>query len=212
MICTADMRAVLFDMDGVLVDSFWTWFHTMNEVAAAFACPAIPEDRFAAAYGQGIEEDLRVFYPGRSRDELTAAYARTLPRHAAHLRANPEARDVLTWLGARGIGRAVVTNAQVDAIPGMLAAVDLEGCFDVVSGSRPGLAEKPAPDLLLDALGRLGVAPGEALMVGDTAYDEAAAAAAGVAYRPYVLRSGASLSRSLGIVAPPSAGTYDRTS
>lgn len=203
----SDYRAILFDMDGVLIDSFLMWLHVMNDVARESGHPEISEAALAEAYGQGIEEDLRVYYPRLTRDALTAAYARTFPRHAHRIEINPQAHQVLAWLAEHGIGRAVVTNSQSDALDDLLASVGLRGSFDAVVGSREGLAEKPAPDLLLHALAALDVRPSDALMVGDTAYDRVAAEAAGVAYRHYVLRSGESLASSLGIVAEPGRGT-----
>ncbi len=183
-------KAVLFDMDGVLVDSFPMWLHTMNEVAAMLGCPPIPEDALRAAFGQGVEDDLRTFYAGCTRAQLEDAYAQTLPRHAHRIAVNPTAPAALEALAARGIPRAVVTNTQAGAVPGLLTQVGLASHFDAVLGITPAVAAKPAPDLLLAACAHLGVDAAEALMVGDSIYDRDAATAAGTPYLHYEVRRG----------------------
>lgn len=175
-------KAVLFDMDGVLIDSFGIWLEVVNEAARALGHPAIDEPRLRAAFGQGLEEDVRLFYPGATVETVRAAFATAMPRHLHAVRVDPEAIRVLEALAARGIRRAVVTNTQDDLAGGLLAAAGLDGHVDHVSALVPGRREKPAPDLVLAALEACNVRAVEAAMVGDTAYDAQAAAAAGVPF------------------------------
>lgn len=197
------VRAVLFDMDGVLVDSFEMWLHAMNDVAAELGHPPIERDAFEGAFGQGVEDDLRTFYRGSTRAAVERAQALALPRHAHRLQGNPAAGEVLAWLAAQGIARAVVTNTQHDAVDGLLHHAGLAGRFDAVLGVSSAIAGKPAPDLLLRACDTLGVAPTEAVMVGDTTYDAEAAAAAGTAYVHYELRRGDDLRAALAEALSP---------
>ena len=200
---SASPRAVLFDMDGVLVDSFEMWLHAMNDAARELGHPAIAREALDAVFGQGVEEDLETFYPGTTRAVLEAAYAQAIPRHEHRLQANPQAPAVLAELRTRGIPTAVVTNTQADAVQGLLAHAGLAGRFDVVLGIAAGMPGKPAPDLLLAACKALDVVPAEALMVGDSPYDRQAAEAAGSPYLHYELRRGddlrAALEAALGI-------------
>jgi HAD superfamily hydrolase (TIGR01509 family) len=186
-------RAVLFDLDGVLVDSFDVWFGTVTDVADRFAAPRVTRERMREIWGQGIEKDAENLYPGRRMDEIRAAYDDALPRHAIRMRVNPEATAVLRRLGERGVGRAVVTNTQASLAEEILVAKGLRAGLDHVSALRPGLREKPAPDLLLDALRALGADAHDALMIGDTPFDEAAARGAGVAFLHYDVKEGGSL-------------------
>jgi phosphoglycolate phosphatase/AHBA synthesis associated protein len=189
---------VLFDMDGVLVDSFEMWFHAMNEVAADLGVAPIPRPALEAAFGQGIEDDLRGFFAGCRRADLERAYEATLPRHAHRMTVNPRAAEVLADLGARGLGRAIVTNTGQDAVPPLLARLGLDAHVDVVVGAHAGLSEKPAPDMVLAACEALDVTPAEARFVGDSDYDRRAADAAGVSFLHYEMRSGADLAAALG--------------
>ncbi len=186
-------RAALFDMDGVLADSHAVWFHVMNDVARTLSMPAISEAQLDAAFGQGLAEDERVFYPGTPIAELTRLYEEAFPRHIEHMQANPEAVAALANLRAQGQAIAVVTNTPQGLAEDILRVLELEPLVDVTSGLRPGVHEKPAPDLIIYALEQLGVAPEQAVMIGDSHYDELAAKAANVRFRSYQLKAGTSL-------------------
>ncbi|MDJ0973966.1 MAG: HAD family hydrolase [Planctomycetota bacterium] len=187
------MDAVLFDMDGVLADSHDVWFYVMNDVAETLGFPAITPEQMEAAFGQGLAEDERVFYPGTSMEALTRHYEEAFPRHIVHMRANPEAKEVLESLRARGTKVGVVTNTPQGLAEAILSVLELLPLIDVTAGLRPGIREKPAPDLVLDVLARLSVDAGNALMLGDSIYDGQAAEAAGVPFRLYQLKAGTSL-------------------
>jgi phosphoglycolate phosphatase len=190
-------RAVLFDLDGVLIDSFDVWLEVVNEVARRFSAPPISAEKLHAMFGQGLEEDTRTVFRGRTVDEIRAAYDESMPRHVDRVRVNPYAADALDELARRGVGRAVVTNTQDTLATRIVEVAGLLDRLDVVAGVGAGLREKPHPDLLLAALERLAVPARDALMVGDTSYDEAAARAAGVAFLHYDIRRGESLSDAL---------------
>ncbi len=191
------VRAVLFDLDGVLVDSYEAWFHVVGATSAAFGFGPVSRARFEGVWGQGISADLENLYPGRTHAEVEGAYEREMAGQAATVHVNPEAAAVLEDLRGRGVLLACVTNTPEGLARAILRASSLAGRLDAVVGMREGLREKPAPDLLRAALRTLGARPAEALMVGDSRYDEAGAAAAGVPFLRYDLRDGASLSEAL---------------
>lgn len=169
-------------MDGVLVDSFGIWLAVVNATARELGHPPISEADMRDAFGQGLEEDVRRFYPGATVAQVRASFARAMPEHLHEVRVDEEAADVLRELGRAGVRRAVVTNTQDDLAGAVLRAAGLDDLADFVSALSPGVREKPAPDLVLRALTALGVAPGDAGMVGDTAFDARAAAAASVPF------------------------------
>ena len=174
------VRAVLFDMDGVLVDSFEAWLHLMNATARRFGCPPVGREQFRAVYGQPTEEDVRMFFPRQTVAEVEDFYDAHFGDYIDHVEANPDAPGVLAALRGMGLGVAVITNT-----PSPLARRILEGLGlapDELVGGSDVPAAKPAPDMVLRACGLLGVAPDEALVVGDSAYDRQAAAAAGVRF------------------------------
>lgn len=190
-------RAVLFDLDGVLVDSYDAWFAVVNETARGFGLPEVSAATFRATFGQGLDADVRNLYAGRPRREVEVAYERGMRAQAQTIRVNPEGLPALTALRAAGVRTACVTNTQDGLAQAVLDAAGLRTGFDVVAATRVGLREKPAPDLLHAALAALGVPARAACMVGDSRYDAEAAAAAGVAYVRYDLREGGSLRATL---------------
>ena len=89
---------------------------------------------------------------------------------------------MLDALGARGLVRAVVTNAMRPIAEAALAAGGLADHLELVACAGGALRPKPAPDLLVHALEGLGLPAAAAGMVGDSRFDREAAAAAGVRF------------------------------
>jgi len=193
----APVRAVLFDLDGVLVDSYEAWYRVVNTAARRFGVPGVSRERLAEVFGQGPEEDARTLYPGQSVDRIQAAYEEAMAAAVDVLVVGTETHAVLDDLGRRGIRRAVVTNTQRDVARHVLRAAGLVERLDAWVGVGGDLREKPAPDLPRRALELLDVPPHEALFVGDTAYDAAAARAAAVPYVHFDLAGGGSLAAAL---------------
>jgi HAD superfamily hydrolase (TIGR01549 family) len=130
-------------------------------------------------------------------EEIRRRYDAAMPRHLHRVRVGTGTEAVLARLGERGLGRAVVTNTQGSLAREVLRTTGLEAHVDVLVAAGEGCREKPHPDLLERALARLGRAPEEARMVGDTDYDEAAARAAGVAFLRFDVRAGGRLAERL---------------
>jgi phosphoglycolate phosphatase/AHBA synthesis associated protein len=192
------VRAVLFDLDGVLVDSFEVWWAVVNDARVRFGFPPITREELAPIFGQGLGDDMKNLYPGRTRAEIVAAYDDAMPRSIGRMTLNPQARTALEGLRVRGLKRAVVTNTQASLAGVVLRTVGLTEHVDACVAVAPPLREKPAPDLILEALAQLCLRPAEALMVGDTDYDRQAAEAAGTPFLRYELRKGTSLTTALG--------------
>jgi HAD superfamily hydrolase (TIGR01549 family) len=174
------IRAVLFDLDGVLVDSQEVWFAVLNAVARDLGRPAVSRADFVAGWGQGIAADVERFFPGRTIAELERRYDEAFAKHLDRLRFDPAGAAVLAELARRGVPTALITNT-----PGPLARAILDRgglALDAVVGGTDVPCGKPAPDMVLRACAECGVAPERAIVVGDTDYDRAAAAAAGVPF------------------------------
>jgi HAD superfamily hydrolase (TIGR01509 family) len=177
------LRGVLFDLDGVLVESRAVWFEVMRAIARKFGYPEISAEQMERAWGQGIAEDVRVFYPGFTVEELEGEYNLMFRRYVQHLRVEPDGPPVLEELRANGIRVAVVTNSPSEVVRAMLdqARVDPEV---LVSGSDV-CEPKPAPAGILAALNLLQLSATEAMFVGDTNFDREAARRAGISFAGY---------------------------
>jgi phosphoglycolate phosphatase/AHBA synthesis associated protein len=193
------VRALLFDLDGVLVQSYEVWFELIRAAARAFEGGSVSREEFAAGWGQGIEADVARFFPGRSVEEVERYYETHFLDHAFHLRVNPDATLVLSELRSRGLPSVLVTNT-----PGALAREILRsarlGLDEVVGGTDVPRA-KPAPDMIVRAAELVGVALADTLVVGDTEFDRAAARAAGAPFAGLGIEGDYTLGRLLEVLA-----------
>jgi HAD superfamily hydrolase (TIGR01509 family) len=174
------LRAVLFDMDGVLVDSFEAWLRLMNATASHFGCSPVGRGRFRAVYGQPTEKDAEAFFPGHTVKEIETFYDAHFTEYTEFVHADPAASEVVASLRQRGVRTAVVTNTLSALARRILGEAGIEP--DAVVGANDVPHAKPAPDMVHRACDLLGVLPSEALMVGDSQYDREAATKAGARF------------------------------
>lgn len=176
------LRAVLFDLDGVLVKSEDAWFHVLEEAGRHFRGSPVTREEFAPTFGQGTAADAEVFRLGCTAEDLNRFYLEHFPTFTRHVWVNPEARGLLDTLAAMEVKAVVVTNTVTPLASQLLEAGHLLDGFAAVVGADQVEHSKPAPDLLVRALGLLALEPAQALMVGDSRYDRGAAQAAGVPF------------------------------
>ena len=175
-------RAILFDMDGVLVKSDETWFRCVEDAGVRFRGRAVTREEFFPTFGQGTVADVNVFGLRCTPAELDAFYVEAFVRHLGTMWINPEAAPLLSALKDAGIARAVVTNTVGQLTHEILTRARLLDFFTSRATSDRVAHAKPAPDLVQLACRELGVEANEAWMVGDSKYDRGAAQAAGVRF------------------------------
>jgi phosphoglycolate phosphatase len=172
-------RAIVFDLDGTLVDS-------LPDIVGAFldafvelglAPPAAGDVRDHV--GLPLEHMYASFAPAEAVAPLAAAYRRLYPlRFTRSSRPFPGVVEALRTLRERGYRLAVATTKRSDMAHRLVAAMGLTDALDHVQGTD-GFPHKPAPDVIERALAALG-ADG-VWMVGDTVHDVEAGRAAGLA-------------------------------
>jgi HAD superfamily hydrolase (TIGR01549 family) len=178
-------RAVLFDIDGTLIDS--NDAHARAWVAAlAEAGYDVPFERIRPMIGMGGDRILPEV-TGGLRDDSPEGQALSKRRMAIFfsrefdaLRATRGARALLEAVRARGARVVIATSAKKEELDRLLAVGDFGPLVDVASTSDDAAASKPAPDVVHAALDKAGMSPGDAVMVGDTRFDVEAAHRAGV--------------------------------
>lgn len=177
------MRAVVFDCDGVLVDSEPVALGLWRDLLDEYRTPYDPAEVAALV---GISDpDAHGRFAGRpgmpSRDVFLAEFARRRAEgFRRHLMAFPDAAEAVPELAAAGIPMAVASNAPREALDLALEVSRLGRYFPVAVSSEEVERPKPAPDVYLDAATRLGVDPADCLAVEDSVAGAAAAAAAGM--------------------------------
>ncbi len=172
------LRAVLFDLDGVLVDSYEAWYNVVSAAARHFCKPDVTRERFEKCWGQGLDADMREFFPGCELQQVQAFYENHLLDYGDDIRVHEGAASTLERLRDAQVRRGIVTNTPTDLARDILAWAGLIGIVDVTVGASPDITPKPAPDVILCACRELDVEPAQILVVGDSAFDEQAAEAA----------------------------------
>ncbi|TIO47428.1 MAG: phosphoglycolate phosphatase [Mesorhizobium sp.] len=189
-------RAILFDLDGTLIDSAPDIAAAVNELLAGSDLPPLSVDQVKAMIGGGVRKLVERAFASSGApllasalEEANRAMAPIYRRHLTGLtRLMPGVREVLTHFHLNGMAMGVVTNKPQLATREILLHFHLTEYLGAIVGGDAVTHLKPAPDALLLALDQLGVDPSEALMVGDSSSDVGAARAAGM---PVVLqRSG----------------------
>jgi len=176
-------KALIFDWDGTLMDSPGRITQCFQLAAREVGLGELPASRIRPYIGLGLWEAVTRMVPEADADTLHALIERyrhhdggdRIPRPA--LFAGVEA--MLEALEAEGYLLGVATSKSRRGLNRVLAATGLTRRFHA-SRTADEARSKPHPEMLLDVLDRLGVEPGEALMIGDSSYDLEMAANAGV--------------------------------
>jgi pyrophosphatase PpaX len=177
------LRAVLFDLDGTLIDSIPLILDSMHYAFAGIDRPR-PDD---AELITGIGTPLWLQLGKYARDDAELTLLRTRYRefqglhHDEYVRAFPGVAETLAALQAAGMAMAIVTSKGDEFARKGLDHAGLGAFIEVIVGADSTKKHKPDPEPVLLALERLGVAAGDAVMVGDSPHDIAAGNAAGVA-------------------------------
>jgi HAD superfamily hydrolase (TIGR01509 family) len=172
---------VVFDLDGVLVDSEEVWAHAEEQTVTGVGGAYTPELR-AELHGRGHRDGARIVAKLLGRDDPDAI-AETLLAHALAgfepgVRPVEGAPEIADWARANG-PVAVASNSVRIVVETALASARL-GAFDAIVAGEDVERPKPAPDPYLEACRRLGVAPNDALAVEDSPAGVASAKAAGL--------------------------------
>lgn len=179
-------RAVLFDLDGTLLDTLEDIANAVNRVLTAHGFPTHPVEAYRYFVGEGVRILIRRVLPEDRRDEETVAacmkdYREDYSEHwNVKTRPYPGIAELLDGLAARNVRMAVLSNKPDASTRQCVQELLAKWCFDVVLGQREGIAHKPDPTGARAVAEILRVPPAEFLYVGDTSIDMMTAVAAGM--------------------------------
>jgi phosphoglycolate phosphatase len=181
---TQPLRAVLFDLDGTLLDTAPDMVGALNALRREQGLAPLPFDALRPAVSHGAARLVKCGFPDADMPRALELQRRFLEIYRGALadgtRLFPGMGAVLDAIDARRLKSGIVTNKPAWLTEPLLEQLGLRARFStVVSGDT--LAErKPHPLPLLHAAGLAGVAPGECVYVGDAERDVQAAHAAGM--------------------------------
>ena len=176
-----DIRAVLYDFDGTLADSTELIMRCYRHTMATHLGECPPDEAWLAGFGTPLETQIARFARDpREHDAMLATYREHQnEHHDVLLRPFPGAVETVAELKRRGLALAVVTSKHRRATLRGMDICGITDLFDVLITPEDVENAKPHPEPVHLALARLGVAPAEALFVGDSPHDMVAAREAG---------------------------------
>jgi HAD superfamily hydrolase (TIGR01509 family) len=192
-------NAVIFDIDGTLVDSVDLHAEAWRRGFEAFG-KHIPFEALRAQIGKGADQLLPCFLTADEIEDFGAAlqaYRNDLFRreYLSRVLPFPGVRHLFQRLRADGKRVALASSAKKDEIVAYQKIADIEDLVNVTTSADDVERSKPHPDIFQIALRRLALSPAEAVVVGDTSYDAEAASRAGIGGTIGLLCGGASPER-----------------
>jgi phosphoglycolate phosphatase len=177
--------AVLFDLDGTLVDTVETRIEAWSRTLEDFGIPTRRDDiaamigidgrrlarEAAAAAGRQLDDD--------EAEAIDKRCGELFEELNSHPRPLPGVGELVAALESRGVEWAIATSSRKEQVAVSVEALGLPGEPRIVDASHVEHA-KPAPDLLLEAASQLGIEPARCWYVGDSTWDMVAAVAAGM--------------------------------
>ncbi len=171
------VKAVLLDMDGTLVDAFKPIITALNKTLKDFGLPPMSDKEVKRHTGRGECSMISLF-----GDEREAAAERFLEYHDQHLfeiQPMAGAESMLDWLGKHGIASAIVTSKSQVRADKQIEYLGWTDKISVVIGMRDGRRQKPDPHTVLLACDTLSLRASDTIMAGDGIADMKAAQRAG---------------------------------
>lgn len=164
-------KAVLFDLDGTLVDSMWVWSQIDIDYLGSYGF-SVPEELQRIVEGMGFTE-VAVYFKERfsipdSIEKIKRIWQEmAMDKYCHSVPVKPGVKSLLPFLKEKGIRMAVASSNDAALIEACLKANGIREYFDAVITACEVKKGKPAPDVYLEAARRLHVLPEECLVFED---------------------------------------------
>ena len=177
-------KAVLFDMDGTVLDTLDDLADSVNRSLREFGLPEVSRFQVGQSLGNGAKYLIRHCLPEGSDEALCEQVLSFYkPWYDAHCLIKTKPYDgilqLMETLRADGVSRAIISNKPDSAVQ-ELAEAFFPGLMDVVIGESPAVKRKPSPDTVLAAASQMGLMASDCVYIGDTEVDLETARNAGM--------------------------------
>jgi len=174
-------RAILFDWDNTLVDSFGTITAAFNHTLETFGLPTWSAGEARRRIQRSLRDSFPELFGDRWREARTIYYGHFAAHHLDRLRPMPGAETLLERLRGRGARLGVLSNKRGGFLRAEVEALGWECHFDALVGAGDAPRDKPDPVAVESVLTAMGIAPGpDVWFVGDAPIDMECARAAGL--------------------------------
>lgn len=168
------IKAILFDFDGTLADTAPGIVLTMKETFKEMGLPIPGDEDIRQTIGLKLYDSIKLL--GKLSEERAAEgveiYRRYFPIcELTHIKMFPEVAEGIHEMVERGLRLAICTSRGRDSLQRILSRNGLWECFETAVTASDNLVPKPAPDMVLALLDRMGLDAAEAIVVGDTTFD-----------------------------------------
>ena len=175
-----ELKAVLFDMDGVIIDSFEAWFSVFNQVRKDLKLKEIKRDEFKSkVWGGSVSRDAKNYFKNADVKEIEQKYQKLITEHVEATKLMDDAENVLKEIKKKNIKIGLVTNTFREPAMAALKQHKINNYFDVIITADDSEKLKPYPDPVIKLCEKLDVMPDETILVGDTKNDYKAGKSAG---------------------------------
>lgn len=184
------IKAVIFDLDGVLVDATEWHYEALNDALGLFGFEITKDEHVGFYNGLPTAEKLKVLsekkgLPQELHDLVKKMKRKYTDEKVAQLcRPSYDKQIMLKALKNKGYKLACCSNAQKYSVVNMLIYSGILDFFDLVIGNDEGFAPKPSPDIYLAAFKKLGIIPQEAVIIEDAPHGIKAAQDSGAKVIP----------------------------
>ncbi len=170
------MKAILFDLDGVLINSFDSWLVAFNETLEKFGKKRISKGEYKKKY---LGHELRSTFGKFGLGDDAVEYCKTqFMNNIKEIRIFPEAKKILESLSKK-FKLGLVTNSWAGFVHKTLEYFDLKNYFDVIVTGDDVEKGKPDPEIIIKACKLLGLDQSDVIVVGDERNDVLAGKSAG---------------------------------
>lgn len=175
-----ELKAVVFDLDGVIVDSFERQCTVFNELREKYGFKPMKKDAVKGGWwGNSLEVNAKLFFKGVELEKLRKEYNDMVIKHMDKGKLMKDAKEVLDGIREKKLKTGLVTNTTTKRAEAELRFHKVRELFDVVVTADDVERPKPYPDPILKACELLGVQADEIMYVGDTTNDYKAGKSAG---------------------------------
>ena len=175
------VRAVIFDIDGTLIDSLDVIAESLVEAAKEMGYNIESKDvkKLIGIPGKEIVKQLLKVSDSQQIKEILGKWEENQRKiYAKRVKLYPKVKETLEYLKSRGFKLATATSLTSNKAKEILRMFSIEKYFDTCVAADDVKEGKPSPDVFLEAVRRLDVKNEECIVVGDTEYDILAAKAA----------------------------------